>query len=298
MLERALRPEMTAQRASAAPSQRVDHPRITVLVDNDRALAGLEREHGLSLWVEAGDARVLIDTGETTAFRQNAAALGVDLGTADAVALSHGHYDHSGGLPAALEAAPAARLHLHPAALQPRFARRRRGRPEPIGMPDASRAAAVAAAHRIVWTAGPTAIVPGVWCTGPVPRDDAREPGDRDFFFDAACTMPDPVPDDQSFWIDTPDGLWVVLGCAHAGVLATLEHIGRLTNGRPLARLLGGMHLSRASEERIALIAADLAGRAPSMLAPCHCTGRAAPAVFRQTLPSAVAPLGSGAVVE
>ncbi len=267
-------------------------------MDNRRADDSLRKEHGLSLWVEVGEARVLIDTGETRAFLDNATELGIDLARADAVALSHGHYDHTGGLPAALEAAPGARLYLHPAALQPRFARRRRGRPERIGMPDASRAAALAAGDRVVWTDGPTEIVPGLWCTGPVPRDDDREPGDPDFYFDEACTMPDPVPDDQSFWLDTPDGLWVILRCAHSGVLATLEHIDHLTRGRPLARLLGGTHLMRASEERIALVAHDLARRGPAVLAPCHCTGRSAPAVFRQMLPGAVVPLGSGAVVE
>jgi len=72
--------------------------RVTVLIDNRLARAGLEREHGLSLWVQTGTANVVIDTGGTAAFRRNAAALGVDLATADAVALSHGHYDHSGGI--------------------------------------------------------------------------------------------------------------------------------------------------------------------------------------------------------
>lgn len=287
---------MTAARARAACARPVAPPRVTVLMDNQRAVDGLAREHGLSFWVEAGETRLLIDAGETCSFLQNAAALGIDLAAADAVALSHGHYDHAGGLPAALDAAPGARLYLHPAALQPRFARRKRGRPESIGMPDASRAALLAASDRVVWTSGPTEVVPGVWCTGPVPRDDEREPGDPDFFFDDGCTMPDPVPDDQSFWMDTPDGLWVILGCAHAGVLATLEYIDRLTGGRPLARLIGGTHLMHASDDRIALVAGDIARRAPAVLAPCHCTGRAA-AVFKRTLHGAVLPLGSGAVI-
>jgi 7,8-dihydropterin-6-yl-methyl-4-(beta-D-ribofuranosyl)aminobenzene 5'-phosphate synthase len=289
---------MTARSAPPAHSPVDGRVRVTVLVDNRSTGRDLAREHGLSLWVEAGDARVLVDTGETDAFLRNAAALGVDLSTAGAVALSHGHYDHTGGLAVALAAAPAASLCLHPAALQPRYARRRRGRPQPIGMPAASREAALAAADRVVWTSEPTELAPGVWCTGPVPRDETREPGDPDFFFDAACTMPDPVPDDQSFWIDTPDGLWVLLGCAHSGVLATLEHIDTLTGGRPLARLVGGTHLVVAPSERVARVASDLARRAPSTLAPCHCTGRLAQARLKRTLPGAVQPVGSGSVLE
>jgi 7,8-dihydropterin-6-yl-methyl-4-(beta-D-ribofuranosyl)aminobenzene 5'-phosphate synthase len=272
--------------------------RVTVLVDNRTASGNLAHEHGLSLWVEAGQSRVLIDTGESGAFLGNADALGIDVGEAQTIALSHGHYDHSGGLAAALRAAPEARLYLHPAALQPRFARRRRGRPQSIGMPAASRDAALAAADRIVWTDEPSELAPGIWCTGPVPRDEAREPGDPDFFFDTGCTMPDPVPDDQSFWIDTPEGLWVILGCAHSGVLATLEYIDTLTGTRPLSRLIGGTHLMVAPSDRVALVAADLERRAPAVLAPCHCTGRLAHARLKRTFPGAILPIGSGAVIE
>jgi 7,8-dihydropterin-6-yl-methyl-4-(beta-D-ribofuranosyl)aminobenzene 5'-phosphate synthase len=131
-----------------------------------------------------------------------------------------------------------------------------------------------------------------------VPRDEHREPGDPDFFFDDSCTMPDPVPDDQSFWIDTPDGLWVLLGCAHSGVIATLEHIDRLTEGRPLSRLIGGTHLMAADADHIAMVATDLQQRAPLVLAPCHCTGRIAHARLTRTLRGVVVTAGSGAVVE
>jgi 7,8-dihydropterin-6-yl-methyl-4-(beta-D-ribofuranosyl)aminobenzene 5'-phosphate synthase len=289
---------MTARVTPAGRSQQVAHPRLTVLLDNHRADDDLRREHGLSLWIETGDRRLLIDTGETDAFRVNAEALGVDLSAADAIALSHGHYDHTGGLAMALEAAPGAGLFLHPAALQPRYSRRRRGRPLAIGMPAASRDAVLAAGDRITWTEGPTEVLPGVWCTGPVPRDEAREPGDPDFFFDAACTMPDPVPDDQSFFIDTEDGLWVVLGCAHAGVIATLEHIDRLTGGRRLARLIGGTHLMDADASRVALVAEELARRGPDVLAPCHCTGRPAASALRRALPGAALRAGGGVVIE
>jgi 7,8-dihydropterin-6-yl-methyl-4-(beta-D-ribofuranosyl)aminobenzene 5'-phosphate synthase len=290
---------MTTRRPPAPVDSRTSgRVRVTVLVDNRSADGGLAHEHGLSLWVEAGESRVLVDTGETEAFLRNAQALGVDLAATDAIVLSHGHYDHSGGLPAALQAAPQARLFLHAAALQPRFSRRRRGRPESIGMPAASRAAVLEAAERVHWTDGPTEVAPGVWCTGPVPRDEPREPGDLNFFFDASCTMPDPVPDDQSFWIDTPDGLWVLLGCAHSGVIATLEHIDRLTGGRPLARLIGGTHLVAADAARISLVAADIQRRSPLVLAPCHCTGRIAHARLKRTMRGAVVPVGSGVVIE
>jgi 7,8-dihydropterin-6-yl-methyl-4-(beta-D-ribofuranosyl)aminobenzene 5'-phosphate synthase len=289
---------VTGASASGGPATRIRRPRVTVLLDNESVGHGLRTEHGLSLWVEAGERHLLIDAGETPAFAGNAAQLGVDLSAADAIALSHGHYDHAGGLPAALEAAPRATVFVHPAALLPRFSRERRKRPEPIGMPAASREALMKAAGRIVWTDAPAELIPGVWSTGTVPRDEAREPGDPGFFFDASCTMPDPVPDDQSFWIDTPDGLWVILGCAHSGVLATLEHIDRLTGSRPLAKLVGGTHLMYADAARVTLVADELVRRAPLTLAPCHCTGRAAAASLGRALPDAIMPVGAGAVIE
>ena len=94
---------------------------ITVLVDNTLAAgdgaAGLKSEHGWAAWIEADGRRVLLDAGASDLVLRNAAVLGVPIAQAEAVILSHGHYDHTGGLAAVLDAAPRAALYAHPAAL-------------------------------------------------------------------------------------------------------------------------------------------------------------------------------------
>jgi 7,8-dihydropterin-6-yl-methyl-4-(beta-D-ribofuranosyl)aminobenzene 5'-phosphate synthase len=97
----------------------VDTAEITILVDN-QAGTGLQAEHGLSLWIEVARRRILFDTGQGTALPRNAAKLGIDLGTAEIAVLSHGHYDHTGGLALVAQHATSLRLYAHPSALLPR----------------------------------------------------------------------------------------------------------------------------------------------------------------------------------
>ena len=94
--------------------------RITILIDN-QAVSGLKAEHGLSFWIEADDKHILFDTGQGSAFESNARILGIDLGETDLLVLSHGHYDHTGGIPHALKAAGNCEIYGHPGVLQPRF---------------------------------------------------------------------------------------------------------------------------------------------------------------------------------
>ena len=100
---------------------------LTILSENTVRGAGLLGEHGLSYWLDTGAHRVLFDTGQGMALAHNAEKLGIDLGQADAIVLSHAHYDHVSGLPYALSEAPTAALWLHPAATERKFIRSPKG---------------------------------------------------------------------------------------------------------------------------------------------------------------------------
>jgi metal-dependent hydrolase (beta-lactamase superfamily II) len=128
------------------------------------------------------------------------------------------------GLPAALEAAPAAELWLHPAAIEPKFIRTDDGRARRISTDFMERAEFGEAriVHRVTHA---TEVVPGVWVTGEVPRINDFEDVGGPFFLDEGMERPDPIADDMSIYLPQADRLSVIFGCAHAGSINTLDHI-------------------------------------------------------------------------
>ena len=109
--------------------------------------------------------------------------------------------------------------------------------------------------------------------TGPVPRVTDFEDTDDPFFLDPHCQHPDPLMDDQALFFDSPEGTVIVLGCAHAGVINTLQYVRQLTGNRPVHALIGGMHLLRASKERLSRTIEELRVCDVRVIAPAHCTG-------------------------
>jgi len=259
--------------------------RVTVLVENAAADAGLSAEHGLSLWVETADRHVLFDTGQTDLFAQNAERLGVDLCRADAIVLSHGHCDHTGGLRTAMQLAPQAKVFLHPDALQPKYSRRQDGTGHNISMPRPTHALLRDRPADTVFTTAPTRIVEGVYVTGPVPRNNDHEDVGGDFFTDEACTQRDALRDDQALFFRTSSGVVVLLGCAHAGVVNTMTSITALSGDARGRAILGGMHLLRASSERMSFTLRSLEAHPGLILGAAHCTGADQTALLWQHFP-------------
>lgn len=247
----------------------------------------LGAEHGLSFWIEYADTRILFDTGQSPLLLQNAERLGIDLSRADFIVISHGHYDHTGALSEVLRLAPRAVVCLHPAALKCRFSCHP-GKPvKNISVPAEARDAITGVPqNRIRFTAGPTPLAPGLLVTGAIPRTNDFEDTGGPFFLDPDARTPDPVPDDQALLIDTPDGLAVVLGCAHAGVVNTLSCAAALSR-RPVRAIAGGLHLAAASSDRLSKTLNARRTVSPRRIAPCHCTGEHATETLRRAFPSA-----------
>jgi len=148
----------------------MEKARITVLVENTAESPGLLAEHGLAFWIEVGSQCILFDTGQGGVLVINAYRLGISLSRVDAVVLSHGHYDHTGGLADALRANRPAAVYAHPAAMKPKFARNKDGTSREIGVPVACEQAIERRRGQFVLTEEPTPVSSVLMATGPVPR--------------------------------------------------------------------------------------------------------------------------------
>jgi len=271
---------------------------ITIVVENSADKAGTIPEHGMCFWIDTGFTQVIFDTGQGGALLNNARILKVFLEQAESVVLSHGHYDHTGGLKTVLQLSRNSKVYAHPAAFQPKFACNEYGQSRAIGIPSMNAKSVRKLAGDLILTTKPTQIADRFFVTGEIPRVTEFEDTGGPFFLDEGCIKPDPVLDDQALFFESSRGTVVLLGCAHAGVINTLLYIQQLTHGKPIHAVMGGMHLLSASRKRMDSTIKHLDRINPDLLGPAHCTGRAATAELWEVFSQKCFPCPAGTFIE
>jgi len=268
--------------------------KITTLVEDTATRPKLLAEHGLSMLIETGKNNILFDTGQFLSLFYNAKVLNIDLAKVDKIVLSHGHYDHTGGLKRLLsrfvfDANKELRqklrgkvdVYAHPDVFAPKYFKGKE-RNRYIGIPyskeELESKGAVFHLNR-----EPTLIADNIMTTGEVKRITDFEP-----ISDDLCVMKngqlqkDDLLDDQALIIkDSVDSAVVVLGCTHSGLVNTLQQVNELIGeDAKISMIIGGTHLLHANKCRIKRTIDALLGFGVKKVATSHCTGIRASAMF------------------
>ena len=249
---------------------------ITILVDNNSG-EGLAAEHGYALWLKRGERVILFDTGDRGVLVNNCQLLGKDLASVTDLVLSHGHYDHSGGVDHVVNASPGLHVYLHPAATEvPRYSHKDGGCVV-AQMPSHSlHSLAQLPESRRHHVAESLELEDGLGLTGYIARENEYEDTGGVFSFDQQKLHCDPIQDDMALWTRSPRGLVICVGCSHAGIVNTLERIMALTGESAIDTIVGGLHLKNATDDRLRRTASALNKMDIKRLIGCHCTGDAA----------------------
>jgi len=251
--------------------------RLSVVVENKVGFASrLLAEHGLSVWVEHQGLNILYDTGMGQALGHNLEVLELDPNDLDGVVISHGHYDHVGGLEALLRMrSKPVDVWCHPNVFGCHLAQLGEDAPlREIGpsLPLVGYERLGAVFHMVEGSAEPW---PGITLLAPIARQTSFEvPSPGLLTRIDGKLMPDPFPDDLAMLIDAPSGPVCVTGCAHAGAINVLLAAEEAA-GEPVSLLLGGTHLGPAPASQQAAAISELAARPGLRVAAGHCTGLA-----------------------
>jgi 7,8-dihydropterin-6-yl-methyl-4-(beta-D-ribofuranosyl)aminobenzene 5'-phosphate synthase len=244
-------------------------------------------EWGFAALIEADGRTVLFDTGaRPDTVLKNAEELGIDLSTVDTVVISHNHWDHTGGLVAlrrTLKALnPSAMRHAHvgdgiflPRSLDPEAVAKLPQMPQEFLVSALDvRDGYEALGGRFIVHKRPHELLPGVWITGPIPRVHPERnwtPFMR--IHEGENLIEDTIPEDQAMVLNTSEGLVVVAGCGHAGIVNTMEHARSIVSGNPIHAVLGGFHLMSLSDDRIGWTGVKMREFGVEHVIGAHCTG-------------------------
>lgn len=243
---------------------------ITSLLENTTSRSGIAAEHGLSLYIETATHRILFDMGQTDLFARNAEVLGIDLMRVDLAILSHGHYDHGGGLAAFLEINHTAPVYLTEAAFLPHY----NGTRKYIGLDTSLRGHS-----RLRVVSGDLSLGDGLTLLSPNGRERKHSLGSFGLTERVGdAFIPDDFRHEQYLLIEEAGRRILISGCSHAGILDIVEWFAPDV-------LVGGFHVSKmALGEELTALGEALAAHGTEYYT-CHCTGTEQYAFLRGQMP-------------
>jgi 7,8-dihydropterin-6-yl-methyl-4-(beta-D-ribofuranosyl)aminobenzene 5'-phosphate synthase len=245
---------------------------IKTLVENTSISKDFGSEHGLSLYIETKKHKILFDVGASELFLQNAKKLDVNIADVDFLVISHGHYDHGGGLKIFLQGNSKAKVYLHQQAFDKHYALRSVGKPELIGLDENLKQN-----RQIAFTSDDHSIDKGLWLFSNITQKEPRLKSNSGLLTEHnGQTMDDTFTHEQNLVIEEDGKILLITGCAHNGIVNILEHFHDL-KGRMPDYVIGGFHLSSRSGGNESFETINRIGKylidTKAKYFTCHCTG-------------------------